>query len=154
MSSYAWQRIAVRASQLLWRQKGTVLFGAIVLGALGAYALFVQPAPGADLAASNGDGNDCADTVMAAVAGTPGVQQQAYQCMDATFQQRVSQQQFSTQLQSSGSGRGPVTKIERVASYDAPTGATLVYYAVDMSAQQSLGFVVYLGANGKVLNIE
>ncbi len=41
-----------------------------------------------------------------------------------------------------------------MANYDAPSGTTLVYYAVDTSSQQSLGFVVYLGTDGKVLTIE
>jgi hypothetical protein len=150
-----WQRIAVRAGSALWRVRGSMLLGAIVLSAIGAYMLYFQPAQSsAGWAMNSSTDQDCADTVMAALAGSPGVQQQAYQCMDSSFQQRVTQQQFSTQLQTTGSGRGPITRVERVANYDAPGGATLVYYAVDTSSQQSLGFVVYLGTDGKVLTIE
>ncbi len=156
MTIHVWQRIAVRAGSAVWRVRGSVLLGGIMLSAIGAYALFFEPVPSsAGLpVASSSTGHDCADTVMAALAGSPGVQQQAYQCMDSTFQQRVTEQQFTTQLQTTGGGRGPITKVERVANYDAPSGTTLVYYAVDTSSQQSLGFVVYLGTDGKVLTIE
>jgi hypothetical protein len=154
MTPSLWQRIAVRASQSLWRVKGSVLLGAIVLCAAGAYAfLYLPTQPSASAPGVSGGGHDCADTVMSALAGSTG-QQQAYQCMDTSFQQRVSPQQFAAQLESSGTNRGPITKLSRVASYEAPAGATLVYYAVDTSNDQSLGFIVYLGPNGKVLTIE
>jgi hypothetical protein len=157
MSQPIWQRIVLRASLGLWQHKGSLLLGVIVLGAIGAYSFLFTPAQSTAAGAptvSGIGGHDCADTVMAALAGSSNTDQQAYQCMDSTFQQRVSPQQFTTQLQTTGNGRGPITKVARVASYDAPAGTTLVYYAVDTSAQQSLGFIVYLGPNGKVLTIE
>jgi hypothetical protein len=148
-----WQRILTRAGLGLWNRRGTVLLGAGVVVALGVYALFVAPAlSSGGPAAAGGTGRDCADTVMAAMAGAgAGVQQQAYQCMDASYQQRVSEQQFSTQLQTTS--RQSITHVARVGSYDAPSGPTLVYYAVD-TTNASLGFIIYLGTNGKVLTIE
>jgi hypothetical protein len=153
MTPSLWQRIVGRAGQALWRVKGTVLIGLIVLGAASAYAfLYVPTQPSAGTSGVLGGGKDCADTVMSALAGS-STEQQAYQCMDTSFQQRVTPQQFAEQLQSSSS-RGPITKLSRVGTYDSPAGSTLVYYAVDTSSEQSLGFIVYLGQNGKVLTIE
>ena len=153
MTPSLWQRIIGRAGRALWHVKGTILVGAIVLGAAGAYAfLFVPTQSSAGTPGVVGGGKDCADTVMSALAGS-STDQQAYQCMDTSFQQRVSPQQFAAQLESSSS-RGPITKLSRVGTYDSPAGSTLVYYAVDTNNEQSLGFIVYLGANGKVLTIE
>ena len=146
------QRVATRAALGLWGQKQTLAVGVAVVAALSAYLLFYAPPEQTEAGANS---RDCADTVMAALAGsgtTVGVQQQAYACMDSTFQQRVSQQQFATQLQASTSGR-TITRVARVGSYDAPSGTELVYYAVD-AGNQSVGFVIYLGNNGKGLSIE
>jgi hypothetical protein len=148
------QRIASRAALGLWAQKQTLAGGVAIVAALAAYLAFFEPPFGTEAAS---EGRDCADTVMAALAnsgGTSGVQvqQQAYQCMDPTFQQQVSQQQFTSRLQVSTAGR-TITRVARVGSYDAPSGTELVYYAVD-AGNQSVGFVIYLGDNGKVLNIE
>jgi hypothetical protein len=81
-----------------------------------------------------------------------GIQQLAYQCMVDSYQQRVSEQQFSNQLHTTSRDLS-ITHVARVGTYDAPTGPTLVYYAVDTNSS-SLGFIVYLGTNGKVLTIE
>jgi hypothetical protein len=147
------QRIVSRALVGLWAQKQVVVVGAAIIAALAGYVLFVAPPESSQAGGSNG-GRDCADTVMAALSnsGTVGTQQQAYQCMDSTFQQQVSQQQFTSRLQASTAGR-TITHVARVGSYDAPSGTELVYYAVD-AGNQSVGFVIYLGSNGKVLNIE
>ena len=160
MTQSIWQRIVVRAGQALWHVKGTLLIGAIVLGAAATYAFVYVPTQsragtsGASLLSSGGS-HDCADTVMSALAGSNETQQEAaYQCMDTTFQQRVTPQQFVSQLDRSTTNRGPITKVARVGTYDSPAGATLVYYAVDTNNEQSLGFIVYLGPNGKVLTIE
>jgi len=157
MTESIWQRIVVRASQALWHVKGTLLIGAVVLTGVAVYAFMFVPAQSraGTSAVSGSAGHDCADTVMAALAGSTETQQEAaYQCMDTTFQQRVTPQQFVTQLDRSTTNRGPVTKVARVGTYDSPAGATLVYYAVDTNNDQSLGFIVYLGPNGKVLTIE
>jgi hypothetical protein len=103
-------------------------------------------------AAASTANSDCADTAMAAIADkSPAVAQRAYQCMDATFQQRVTQQAFTQQMQTV---RLPtVDKLARVSEYHTPAGGTMVYYALD-GGGQSVGYIVYLGQNGKVLKIE
>jgi len=158
MSPSLGQRIVTRAGRALWHVKGTILVGVVVLAAAATYAFLYVPTQSsagvagvAGVASVAGGGRDCADTVMSALAGS-STEQQAYQCMDTSFQQLVSPQQFAAQMQNSN--RGPITKLSRVGTYDSPAGATLVYYAVDTSNDQSLGFIVYLGPNGKVLNIE
>ena len=89
---------------------------------------------------------------MAAITDkSPSVAQQAYQCMDTTFQQRVTEQAFTQQMQTA---RLPsVDKLARVGDYHSPAGGTMVYYALD-GGGQSVGYIVYLGQNGKVLRIE
>jgi hypothetical protein len=63
----------------------------------------------------------------------------------------VSEPAFVQQLQAL---RVPnVTKINRLGSYQAPTGGTLVYFAVDTSGG-SVGYVVYLGPDATVVQIK
>ena len=89
---------------------------------------------------------------MAAIASkSPAAVQQAYQCMTPTFQQRVTEQAFVQQIQTQSLPN--VNKLARVGDYRTPTGATMVYYAVDASSQ-SAGYIVYLGTDGKVTKIE
>jgi hypothetical protein len=96
--------------------------------------------------------SDCADTAMAAIADkSPSVAQRAYQCMDASFQQRVTETEFTTQMQTQ---RMPsIDKLARVAEHHTSAGGTMVYYALD-GGGQSVGYIVYLGQDGKVLKIE
>jgi hypothetical protein len=159
-SSGVWQRVLARAANGLWQQKPTLVVGTAIVAAMVAY--FVVFTPGLTAIGSLGQptaqgqaGNpDCADTVMAAVLGlgAPTVQQHAYNCMDTAFQQRVTLQDFSSQF---ASQRPPtqVSKVSRLGTYDAQSGAELVYYAVD-AGQQSVGFVVYLNPDGKVTMID
>ena len=46
-----------------------------------------------------------------------------------------------------------VEKLARVGDYRTPSGGTMVYYALD-GGGQSVGYIVYLGQDGKVLKIE
>ena len=147
------RRIASRTLTGLWQQKKSLALGAIVLVALGAYATFSNG--GVGLArpramAPSADG-DCADTMIAAmVSKTDDSLQQAYQCMDPTFQQRISQQQFARQVDAA---TGVVSKVARVGTYDEPNGSKLVYYALS-TGNQSVGYIVYVGANGRIQKIE
>ena len=77
--------------------------------------------------------------------------QQAYQCMTPAFQQTVSEPVFVQQLQAL---RVPnMTIVNRLDAYQAPAGGMLVYYAVDTSGG-SVGYVVSLGPDGKVVQIK
>jgi hypothetical protein len=102
---------------------------------------------------AGGGSTDCADAAMAAIVDkSPAAAQRAYQCMDPTFQQRVSEAQFLQQLQAQR--LPPVDKLERVGDYHNPTsGGTLVYFALD-GGGQSVGYIVYLTPDGKVQKIE
>jgi hypothetical protein len=71
--------------------------------------------------------------------------------MDPSFQQRVSEQVFVQQMQAQSLPN--VQKLARVGDYRTPAGGTMVYYAVDASGQ-SIGYIVYLSPDGKVLRIE
>src|SRR5919205_2967547 len=142
------RRIVGRTVTAVWRQKQAIVAGGRIPAALGAYWV-VGPSHSPATQAAAGD---CADTTMAALADkTPANLQQAYQCMDPSYRQRMSEQQFSNQIKAAGSG--PVTKVERVGTHAEPNGSELVYFALD-SGDQSIGYIVYLGANGKVQKIE
>jgi hypothetical protein len=147
-------RVAARAGLGVWQHRGSVLLAAIVAVGLGTYvATNWSATTPTSLAAVTGRATtDCADTAMAAIADkSPGVAARAYQCMDTTFQQRVSEADFVGQMQSQALPN--VQKLSRVGDYHTAAGGTMVYYAVDGGAQ-SVGYIVYLGQNGKVLHIE
>jgi hypothetical protein len=169
---YLLRRVAVRAGVGVWRHRGGVLLAAAVTLALSGYVAvngvgdlsmgLSAPLSAASAGAparvplrSTGQASastDCADTAMAAIADkSPSVAQRAYQCMDPTLQQRVSEQAFVQQMQTQQTPTAD--KMARVGDYRTPTGGTMVYYALD-GGGQSIGYVVYLGQNGKVMRIE
>jgi hypothetical protein len=71
--------------------------------------------------------------------------------MDTSFQQRVPEDTFVQQIQSQALPN--VNKVARVGDYPTQSGGSMVYYAVDANGQ-SVGYIVYLGQDGKVLRIE
>jgi hypothetical protein len=71
--------------------------------------------------------------------------------MDPSFQQRVPEQTFVQQLQAQELPN--VNKVARVGDYQSQSGGSMVYYAIDANGQ-SIGYIVYLGPDGKVLRIE
>jgi len=159
-TSYLLRRVAARAAAGVWRHRGGVLLSALLAVGLGGYvalsgAVPLSLASGGSLVAGGstvGSTGDCADTAMAAIADkSPAAAQRAYQCMDTTFQQRVTEQAFVQQMQSQNMPN--VNKLARVGDYHTPAGGTMVYYAID-GANQSVGYIVYLGQNGKVVRIE
>jgi hypothetical protein len=127
---------------------------ALVSVALGGYVAMTgtDSLPVSVAAAPTARGGDCADTAMAAIADkSPSASQRAYQCMDASFQQRVTEADFTAQMQTQ---RMPsIDKLARVGDYHTSAGGTMVYYALD-GGGQSVGYIVYLGQDGKVLRIE
>ncbi len=150
---YVLSRVAARAGLGLWRHRVSVLIGAIVIVGLGTYvATSFSGGSAMPLAISGASGGDCADTAMAAIADkSSDAASRAYQCMDASFQQRVPEQQFVRQMQQQA--LPSVDKLQRVGDYHTAAGGTMVYYAVD-GGEQSVGYIVYLGQDGKVLRIE
>jgi hypothetical protein len=153
------RRVAARAGLGVWRHRGGVLLAAAVSVGVGAYLAISAPGTpnlmvfsGGNSSAVAGGAGDCADTAMAAIADkSSAAAQRAYECMDPSFRQRVSEQVFTQQLQTQAIPN--VKNLARVGDYHAPAGGTMVYYAVDTSGQ-SVGYIVYLGQDGKVLKIE
>src|SRR5438067_12770346 len=96
---YLLRRVVARAGIGIWRHRGGVLVAALVAGGLSGYValsgtgLSQVPGMSTSFAAAPAGGNgDCADAAMAAVADkSPTAAQRAYQCMDGSFQQRVSE---------------------------------------------------------------
>src|ERR1051326_2248794 len=87
------RRVATRTGVGLWHHRGGVLVGLFLTAAIAGYMAFggagqIPLARGASVGST-----DCADTAMAAIADkSPTAAQRAYQCMDASFQQRVPEQ--------------------------------------------------------------
>ncbi len=152
------RRVGARAGLGLWRHRGGVLLALAASAALATY-LAVRPLDDGSLAAGLGLGaqttasQDCADTAMAAIANkSPNAAQAAYQCMDPTFQSRVPEQVFVQQIQQQALPN--VNKVARVGAYQSPQGGSMVYFAVDGANGQSVGYIVYLGQDGRILKIE
>jgi hypothetical protein len=149
------RRVVDRALIGLWRQKKSVLLYAGGVVAMVGYLSIAGPAAptGTPVAASAAPAPDCADAVMSAVVGrsAPAVQSTAYQCLGPDLQQRVFKDGFASQYQTIASTA--VRGVSRVGTHAAEDGAELVYYAVD-AGDQSVPFVVQLGADGKVLTIQ
>jgi hypothetical protein len=148
------RRVVARAGVGLWRQKGGLLVGLALIAAATGY-LALGATEGTPAVASTGvtaTANDCADTTMAAIANkSSGAAQQAYQCMDPSFQQRVPEETFVQQIEAQTPP--DVSSVARVGDYHTETGGSMVYYAVNTSGQ-SVGYIVYLGQDGKVLKVE
>ena len=147
-------RVFARAVLGVWRHRVGVLLAAVISVALGSYAVLtsygVVPTGFAGVAPST---TDCADTAIAAMTDKSArAAQKAYACMDASFQQRVPEATFVQQMQSQQTPSS--VKVERVGDYHTSEGGgTLVYFALD-GGNQSVGYIVYLGSNGKILRIE
>jgi hypothetical protein len=145
------RRVAARAGASMWRARGGILIGLVLVAGITGYlalgATGSSPLPVA-VGQSAAPSSDCADTAMAAIADkSPNAAQRAYACMDASFQQRVPEQTFVQQTLPN------VDNVSRVGDYHSQGGGSMVYYAVDTNGQ-SIGYIVYLGQDGKVMRIE
>lgn len=153
------RRVVARAGIGVWRNRVGVLLALIATTGVAAYAGMnaagMSPLPlsaGGVGPGSTAASTDCADAAIAAIANkSPNAVQGAYQCMDPNFQQRVPEQVFVQQMQAQALPN--VNNVARVGDYRAPQGGTMVYYAVDTNGQ-SIGYIVYLGIDGKVQKIE
>src|SRR5579872_1681113 len=150
------RRVAARAGAGMWRHRGGVLLAAVATAAIGGFVALNPISANIPLALGGGSAgiasSDCADTAMAAIADkSPNAAQNAYQCMDPAFQQRVPEQAFVQQIQTQSLSN--VMNVARVGDYKTQAGGSMVYYAVDANGQ-SVGYIVYLGQDGKVLRIE
>ena len=148
------RRVAARTGIGIWRQRGTFFVGLAVTAAVMGYMAFGTSAVavGTSKGAQAAVADDCADTVLSAIADKSGsTPEQAYQCMAPTFQERVPEATFAEQLQQRAVSN--VNNVARLGDYKDRAGGTMVYYAVDANGQ-SVGFIVYLGQDGKVQRID
>jgi hypothetical protein len=153
-SSALLQRVAARAGIGVWRERGTVLVGLAATAVVVGYMAFGTGGLALGTAAAGASANrtDCADTVLSAIADKSGsTTEQAYQCMAPTFQERVPEATFAEQLQARAVPNPD--SVARLGDYKDPAGGTMVYYAVDGNGQ-SVGYIVYLGQDGKVQRID
>ncbi|MBV9357778.1 MAG: hypothetical protein JO023_19875 [Chloroflexi bacterium] len=149
-------RIVARTGLGLWQRKGTLLVGAATVAALAAFVTLAGPSSPAASAPSRGAGSDCADTAIAAIVQkTSDSVQQAYDCMEPSFQQRVPEAQFAQQFgsQTPAASDASPEQMSRVADYHNQDGGQLVYYALS-NGNQSVGYIVYLDAQGKIAKVE
>jgi hypothetical protein len=150
------RRVAARTGVGLWRQRGGILLGLALIGGITGY-MALGAMDSTTLAAGNSPAataasSDCADTAMAALADKSSTAaQQAYQCMDTTFQERVPEQTFLDQIQAQK--LPDASSVTRVGDYRIQSGGSMVYYAVGAN-DQSVGYIVYVGPDGKILKIE
>jgi hypothetical protein len=151
-------RVLARTGVGLWQRKGTLLLGAVTVAALGTVGVLSGAATSTSAAqpAPLDSGTACADAAIAAIAQkTSTTVQQAYDCMEPSFQQRVPETQFAAQF--GGAQAQPSTtaapKAARVADYHGADGGQMVYYALS-TGDQSVGYIVYLDAQGKISKVE
>ncbi len=151
-------RIVARTGVGLWQRKGSLLVGAATVAALGAFVTLAGPSSLRASATSTGPSarGDCADTAIAAIAEkTSDSVQQAYNCMEPSFQERVPEAQFAQQFgsQTPAATDTSAEQMSRVADYHNQDGGQLVYYALS-NGNQSVGYIVYLDAQGKIAKVE
>ena len=152
-TTYLLGRVGARAAAGIWRNRVGLLVALVLTIALGSYAALTWSGAISSPLASQSVTTDCADTAMAAITDkSTTAAQRAYQCMDPSFQQRVPEAQFVSQMVAQ---QAPATaKLARVGEYqNSASGSTLVYFALD-GGNQSIGYIVYLNGEGKVLRIE
>jgi hypothetical protein len=141
----------------IWRHRGQVLLGGVVALAIGAYELAAGPQLGNGVqVAGVQTGGDCADTVMSAVSSqTPSSARSAYRCMSTNLRGQLTEDEFVSQVSAAA---GPASSASdahptRVGEHRDPDGSRIVYFALDARGQ-SVGYIIYLGPDGKVQKME
>jgi hypothetical protein len=139
-------RIAARTGIAVWRHRLTFLLGAVAVAGLGVYQIgFAGPT------IPSGAGSDCADTAMAAVAQVDDdAAHAAYQCLGQDMR-RSGEQQFVQTLHDRGDL--PKGHVNRVGDHRTSDGGRIVFYTIE-AAGQTVGYIVYIGADGLVQKIE
>jgi hypothetical protein len=99
-----------------------------------------------------GAATDCADKAMfALVARTEQAARLAYPCLGVEARQGMGEDAFVQGMQVSA--RPAANRLIRVADHPSASGGSIVYYAVEGSAQ-SIGYMVYVAGDGRVEKIE
>lgn len=144
------QRVAVRTSAAVWRQRYLALAGLVAVSGFGVFQV-TSAAPMRTQSAAAA-GTDCADLAMKAVAKKdPQIANEAYGCLGEEFSRGMSQEQFVRSM--SARGVPAAEHLERVADRGTPDGGHIVFYLVG-NRSGSVGYIVYLDRAGKVQKIE
>jgi hypothetical protein len=140
-------RVALRTGVGLWRHRLGLIVMAVLAVAFGAYEFtFAGPS------ASGGANGDCADTAMAALTHTSDTTARAaYACLGPGMR-TTSEDQFVTTLQQRAPGGNG--QADRVADRHTPDGGKIVFFTVSAGDMPSVGYIVYLDPNGKVIKVE
>jgi len=131
-----------------------VLLAVVVTVGMGAYLLVAGTATGVQALSASAarQEGDCADTAILAISNHQAdLSQRAYACMDATYQQRVSEPEFVSQMNQQATPN--IERVARVGKYQSATGGTIVYFALE-GGGESAGYIVYLDESGRVRRIE
>jgi hypothetical protein len=139
-------RIVARLGYAMWRHRVALLGGAILIGALATFQVGVA---GPNTRAG---GNDCADTTMAALTrATDDAARAAYACFDPALRSGEGEEAFVQNMRRR-SGPRP-DQVTRVADHRTANGGRVVFYTVDVG-HESVGYIIYLSAAGKVERID
>ena len=141
-------RVAVRAGVGLWRHRVALIAAGLVVVGVSAYELtFAGSGPGLGL----GGGADCADTAMTALTHVSDTSARAaYACLGPGMR-TTTEAQFVATMQERGVSSG---QADRVAARHTPDGGEIVFYTVSAGDMPSVGYIVYLDPEGKVIKVE
>jgi hypothetical protein len=144
---YLLGRIGLRLGIGLWRHRLGLILAGLVVMAFGAYEFtFAGPNP------STSSGGDCADTAMAALTHvTDASARAAYECLGAPMR-TSSEDQFVASLQQRAAQADG--QASRVADRHTPDGGKIVFFTVSAGDMPSVGYIIYLDPNGKVIKVE
>jgi hypothetical protein len=147
------QRVAYRTGVGLWKQRVWALAMVVLIPVVALVATLQDRSSVQVAGVQVGGGGDCADTIMAfVVSRTTAVARAAYRCLDPSMAQTMTEEQWVAEAADSPRGStGPVT---RVGEHGTDSGGKIVYFALDAPSSGSVGYMVYLGPNGKILKVE
>jgi hypothetical protein len=136
-------RIAVRAGIGLWRHRIALVGAGLIAVAFGAYSMtFARPSV---------TSGDCADTAMAALTHVNDASARAaYACLGPAMR-TTSEDQFVATLQHQAVNSA---QANRVADRHTSDGGKIVFYTVSASNLPSVGYIVYLDSEGKIIKVE
>lgn len=130
----------------LWRHRLGLIVAGLVVVAFSAYEFTFAGPSGAVVA-----GVDCADTAMIALTHVSDANARAaYDCLGPGMR-TASEDQFVAAMTERAAGDG---QADRVADRHTPDGGKIVFYTVSAGDMPSVGYIVYLDPDGKVMKVE
>jgi hypothetical protein len=136
-------RVGARTAAAIWRQRLLIVAAALIVGAFSVYELsFAGPSVAS---------GDCADTAMTAVTHVDeSTARAAYACLGPSMR-TTSEDQFVAGMRSRSVPSG---QFDRVADKRTPDGGRIVFFTVYAGEAPTVGYIVYLDADGKISKVE